>query len=503
MKTLKEILIAEATEHDFKIMLEEKNPTSWLKSVSAFANGFGGSLYFGVSDDGVAIGLSDAQYTADKISEFIVARIEPSLLYTLEPMLVENAEILRLFIKSGTSTPYYVKSGDNRTAYYRSGNESVKATDRILTELILKGSHRTFDVMDSEYKYADHSFTLLNSAYKRHTGDTLSLPDDLISFGLLKSDGVLTRAGALFADYCPVYNSRLFCTRWSGLTMGAGLIDAIDDAEFSANVLMLVQNGVDFMGKHNRVMWNVEGMTRDNYPDYPKEALREALTNAIIHRSYVLPGTEVHIAIYDDRIEITSPGGMYDNKPIQELDLKSVASTRRNPILADVFQRIDYAERRGTGLKKILQGYEGKELQPKFYSDETTFRTTLYNLNYGTDLEKYANGVVNGRNGTNVPENVSIDDPIDDPMNVPDNVPESDPENVPDNKRFLRHRKLLDLLKKDGAITRERLSAELRVSAKTIQRDLGTLKKQERIERIGSDTSGYWKVIDKVGGTHE
>ena len=112
MKTLKEMLIAEATEHDFKLMLEEKNPISWLKSVSAFANGFGGSLYFGVSDDGVPIGLSDAKHTADRISELIVARIEPSLLYTLEPMLIEGVEILRLVIKSGTNTPYKGKNAN-------------------------------------------------------------------------------------------------------------------------------------------------------------------------------------------------------------------------------------------------------------------------------------------------------------------------------------------------------------------------------------------------------
>ena len=516
MKTLKEILIAEATEHDFKMMLEEKNPTSWLKSVSAFANGFGGSLYFGVSDDGTAVGLSDAQYTADKISEFILARIEPSLLYSLEPMLIENAEILRLVVESGKNKPYYVKSGDNRTAYYRSGNESVKAADRILSELILEGSNRTFDVLNSNHILTDHSFTLLNSAIVKNNGKRLSIPEDLISFGLLGDENRLTNAGALFADYCPVYNSRIFCTRWSGLSKGAGLIDALDDIEFSANVLMLEQNGTDFMKKHNRVMWNVAGMKRDNYPDYPQDALREALINALIHRDYITMGSEIHISIYDDRIEITSPGGMYGNKPIQDLDLSSVPSKRRNPVIADVFQRVDYAERRGTGLGKILNGYRNSERKPKFYSDESMFRTTLYNLNYGTERDKYANGIING---TNVPMDDSMDVPdngtngtnlgtsgtsgTDVQDNVQDNVLENVQDNVLENKRFVRHRKLLDLLKNDGAITHEKLSAELRVSVKTIQRDLGTLKKQECIERIGSDTSGYWKVIEKVGGTDE
>ena len=204
MKTLKEILIAEATEHDFKLNLEEDKPRSWLKTVSAFANGFGGSLYFGVDDNGIAVGLADAKKTADKISELIVARIEPSLLYSLEPMLIEGKEILRLIINRGTNTPCYYKSGDNRIAYYRSGNESLKATDRILTELILKGSHRTFDALDSEYPYSDHSFTMLNSTYKKNTKKTLNLPADLISFGLLGKENHLTYAGALFADYCPV-----------------------------------------------------------------------------------------------------------------------------------------------------------------------------------------------------------------------------------------------------------------------------------------------------------
>ncbi len=277
MKTLDDILIAEATEYEFKRSLEVERPKSWLKTVSAFANGFGGSIYFGVEDNGAIAGLPDAKKDADKISELIVARIEPALLYKLEPLSVESKDILRLSVKSGGSTPYYYKSGDNRTVYYRSGNETIKASERIITELILKGTHRTFDALDSDYLYADHSFTLLNSAYKKHTGRTLALPSDLISFGLLGKENHLTYAGALLADYCPVYNSRVFCTRWSGLTMRSGLIDALDDAEFSANIITLVKNGVDFMSKHNHVMWDVKDMVRAEYPDYPQEALREAL----------------------------------------------------------------------------------------------------------------------------------------------------------------------------------------------------------------------------------
>jgi predicted HTH transcriptional regulator len=342
---------------------------------------------------------------------------------------------------------------------------------------------------------------MLNSAHIKNAGSPLSLPEDLISFGLMKNDDILTRAGALFADYCPVYNSRVFCTRWSGLSMGAGIIDALDDAEFSGNILTLVKNGIDFMLKHNRVMWNKPGLIRIEMPDYPTEALTEALTNAIIHRSYILPGTEVHIDIYDNRIEITSPGGMYDSKPIQELDLNSVVSKRRNPILADVFQRIDYAERRGTGLKKILGGYEGKERQPKFYSDDTTFRTTLYNLNYGTELEKYANGIVNGRNGACVDNNVSD--------NVHDNGTVSGTTNgivngtVNGTDGTANENSILMALKDAPRATYDELVKKLGISRRTIARTIKSLNERGIVKRIGSDKTGYWRVIDKDGDSRE
>jgi predicted HTH transcriptional regulator len=470
LKTLDEILIAEATEYDFKVSLEEIKPVSWLKSVSAFANGFGGSLYFGVDNNGTVIGLADAKKTADRISELIFARIEPALTYVLEPLLIDGKEILRLVVKSGINTPYYYKSGDNRTAYYRSGSESVKVTERIHTELILKGTHRTFDALESDYLYPDHSFTMLNSAYKKSTGKSLILPDDLISFGLLSKDNRLTYAGALFADYCPVYNSRIFCTRWSGLSMGTGLIDALDDAEYSANALTLIQNGIDFMRKHNRIMWGVIDLLRVEYPDYPQEAIREALINAVIHRDYSVKGSEVHLDIFDDRMEITSPGGMYDSKPIQELDLNSVPSTRRNPAIADLFQRIDYAERRGTGLKKILNGYENSDRNPVFFSTESWFKATLYNLNYGVESRNEDDSGGNGGSGGSGGSG-----------------------GLNGGNRIL----LINALRDEPTIKIADLSEKTGVPQRTVERALAQLKKEGVIKRLGSNRAGRWEVVDE------
>jgi ATP-dependent DNA helicase RecG len=111
-----------------------------------------------------------------------------------------------------------------------------------------------------------------------------------------------------------------------------------------------------------------------------------------MHRDYDVIGSEVHVDMFDDRLEIYSPGGMVDGTLIQERELDAVPSTRRNPIIAEIFHRLDYIERRGSGLKKIrmetsyLHGYTD-EFAPQFLSTPTAFHVIFKNMNYGTDTE--------------------------------------------------------------------------------------------------------------------
>ncbi len=114
------------------------------------------------------------------------------------------------------------------------------------------------------------------------------------------------------------------------------------------------------------------GLYRIEYIDYPENAVREALVNALVHRDYNIIGSEIHIDIYDDRLEIVSPGGMFDGKNIQEVDINKIASIRRNPILADIFSRLDYMERRGSGLKRTKDSFINKN-NVEFYSNESSF----------------------------------------------------------------------------------------------------------------------------------
>lgn len=111
--------------------------------------------------------------------------------------------------------------------------------------------------------------------------------------------------------------------------------------------------------------------------------------NALIHRDYLVMGSEVHIDMYDDRLEIYSPGGMYRGKPIQKCGLDEIDSVRRNPVIADLFHRMKFMKRHGNGIKKILDetaklpGYTD-ELKPTFHSTHSSFFVTLKNVNYSS-----------------------------------------------------------------------------------------------------------------------
>lgn len=252
----------------------------------------------------------------------------------------------------------------------------------------MKGKNQSFDALTSDVKKEEYSFTLLEATYYERTLLKME-PKDYFSFCLADKKGYLTNAGRLFADQYIVYNSRVFCTRWNGLEKGSVFDDALDDKEFEGNLIYLLRSASDFIKNNSKVRFYKDVEYRVDKPDYAERAVTEALVNALIHRDYIVLGSEVHINMYDDRLEISSPGGMFDGKAVQEHTIADIGSMRRNPVIADLFHRMKFMERRGSGLKKIisetekLPGYN-ESLKPIFYSDGSSFRVILKNVNYGT-----------------------------------------------------------------------------------------------------------------------
>lgn len=148
----------------------------------------------------------------------------------------------------------------------------------------------------------------LKRLYKRQTRNILN-EIDLESFGLLTDDGHLTNTGALLADDSPIRLSRVFCTRWNDLTKDGGLFDAQDDMEISGSLADLFIQTMDFVKRNNRMRWKKLDMFRVNIPDYSERVVQECIVNTLIHREYLEIGSEVHVDIFDDRMEIFSPGG--------------------------------------------------------------------------------------------------------------------------------------------------------------------------------------------------
>ena len=447
-------LIAECTAYDFKVMLEEKKPKSWLKSVSAFANGLGGSLFFGIDNDGHVKGLDDLQHVCETISSKIRDYMDPLPEVEMIPHDIDGLHILQLKVNAGHYTPYYYIGDGQRITFVRVGDKSIPATAEQMVRLVLKGSNKTFDSLHSDYKAENHSFTILANTFKDRTKQEWD-KKFLLSFGLVNSSGNLTNAGALFADDCPLWQSRLYCTLWDGNEKG----DAINDAEFTGNILMLLREAMNFVKSNTKKGWEKLPDGRKNKPEYAERAVLEAMVNHFIHRDYTVIGGEVHLDIYDNRLTVTSPGGMYNGMLIQELDIADVSSERRNPILANVMAQLDYMEKRGSGLTRIcnetkaLYGYRD-ELKPVFKSTPTQFQTTIFASS--------------------------------DSSNVGD---------VSETKLTERQQKILNLIKKSPTITGKQMSETLSVSQRTIERDISSLRKIGILKREGKDNDGTWVVV--------
>ena len=370
----------------------------------------------------------------------------------------------------GEETPYYYVGEGNYTAYVRIGNESVMATATDLKRLVLRGKNRTYDSLVTDYSFDDYSFSKLKAAYYKKTKKSMEMKD-FESFGIVDKNGMLTNAGALLADESPIYCSRLFCTRWNGIDKASGVIDALDDEEYTGSLILLLEEGMNFARRNSKKMWKKESDRRVEYPEYPERSIFEGLVNGLVHRDYLDMGSEVHIDIFDDHLEIYSPGGMYDGTLIQDRDIDNVPSKRRNPVVADIFSRLDYMERRGSGFKKIMQAYEvepnyTEDKKPVFYSNATEFRVILKNLNFTDEVLNEKNEV------------------LDEVLNE-----------VLDSGRTEMEIKVIKAILFSPRIKQKELAEQVGTSVSTIQRTIKKLVKEGKIVRVNGKRDGYWKVL--------
>ena len=483
-------LIGEATAYDKKQMLEVRRPKSWLKSVSAFANGEGGILIFGISDDDQIMGLANAEGDAEKISEEIKSKLDPVPAFKLDLKEADGRKLVLLHVYPGQETPYYYIGDKQRLAFVRIGNESVVA-DRIqLKSLVLKGAGRTYDSLPSNYRFEDMAFSKLRSVHYKRLQRSFE-DSEFVSWGIVDENGNLTNAGALLADESPIRQSRIFCTRWNGLDMTSGLGEAIDDVELEGCVIGQLQDAVSFVRNNSRKKWWKENDYREELPDYPERAVTEAIANAIIHRDYLQMGSEIHIDMYNDRLEIYSPGGMMDGRLIQQLNPLTVPSKRRNPLLADFFSRLGLMERRGSGMKKIIDSYKRFERlpyyhAPEFQSNASEFHVKLWNLNYGSEVigEITTGGIPLTQEFVKGDGREFVKEFVKGPSKFA--------------KEFVKaSRQIYKLISQNPQINAVQMAESMGLSARQVQKYLKRLQESGKIARVGGRKMGEWKIIDE------
>ena len=208
-------------------------------------------------------------------------------------------------------------------------------------------------------------------------------------------------------------------------------------------------------------------------PDYMERGYFEALVNGLIHRDYLELGSEVHVDMFDDRMEIYSPGGMVDGTLIQNLNLEQVPSKRRNPVLADVFARLDYMERNGSGIEKIIDSCElavnyTDKKAPIFYSDRSQFRVTLPNLNYVMHEKQDTNDFQSSASKASKPTKNALEKALEN--------------------------QVMELMEEKLSVTQLEIAQHLELSRTKVQSVIRELLKSGKVERIGGKRYGKWNV---------
>lgn len=387
MNDIEKLITDEKYNLELKEQVNFEEPKKYLKAVSSFANGYDiGYIIFGVEDGTKKIvGVRDIKKSYEELVNRIKTRIDPSIIPTIDIANIQGKDVIVVKVIPGQHTPYYYVNKGTRTAYIRKGDQDCEANSTELNEMILRGKNIGWDEQISDYDYKDFTFESLKKYFKNIKGYDID-KESLISFNLLK-DEKLTNAALLLSDQNPVVGSFVACTRWNGLEK----ISAKDDIEYYGSILEQIDNSMEFIKKHMSNGWVKEGgkLARREIPEYDLDALREALINAEAHRQYLMRGTNIELGFYNDRIEIVSCGGLESRRKLEEF-LKKPTSTRRNQLVCDIFSRLDFMERRGSGIAKMLQAYKEDEKKPKIEVFEDIFCVTFYSRLYsGATSEKH------------------------------------------------------------------------------------------------------------------
>ena len=348
------------------------------KEVVAFANTCDGTIYIGVNDNGEVIGVENSDDVMERASASIRNAIRPdlSMYVSLKVEKIENKNVVVIKVQRGASRPYYIAEKGLKPSgvYIRQGNSSVPSSEEYIRQMIKETDGDSFEKLRSLNQ--DLTFDFTNMIFEKSGVSFGEIQKKTL--GIIGEDGLYTNLGLLLSDQClHTLKIAVFEGKEKGIFK--------DRKEFKGSLLKQITEAFEYIDLLNKTKATFDGLIRKDERDYPIEAIREALLNAIVHREYSF-GASTLINIYEDRIEFISLGGVVSGLSLEAIMLG--VSQSRNEKLANVFYRLRLIEAYGTGIQKILLSYKFYKKEPIFKTEIGAFLVILPNIHFTSEEKK-------------------------------------------------------------------------------------------------------------------
>ena len=485
-----ELLSGESLNIEYKEDIPAK-AERWMKTVVAFANGNGGRIVFGIEDQTCrVIGFKneDIPMKIDAITNAIWGGCEPKIPAEVYPCDIEGKTVIIADIPRGTMLPYCLKgSGIWNGTYLRFAGTTRLAPEYMIKEMTLESMNQSWDRRKTERVLTEPEIEALCERLYQHAIDSVSPMEQdnikrigrsqLISCGLIIEEGGkdIASNGYQLLDGAGSYEDAVIqCARFRGTTRSV----FIDRKEYSGPIDEQVESALQFVLNYLSLGSRIVGAGRHDFYELPYNSVREMIANAVCHRSYLAP-EKIQVALYDDRLEVTSPGMLSRDLTIEKM--KNGRSKLRNKGIAAVFSYLHLIEGWGSGIPKILE--EAKEYglpAPELIDMDGAFRINLFRRPF--EFDRF--GVI---------------DPRDNAIREAEAQYEYRPaREKTDRSEETRSPevKLLAMIRRDPEITQEELARALKVSTRTIKRLMHSLQERDLLVRMGTARKGTWIVKD-------
>lgn len=342
------------------------------KTIIAFANSDGGMLYIGVNDDGTICGVDDTDGTMLRLMNAVRDAVRPDVTMFVDCRIdvIDGKSIICVSVQRGTARPYYLQGKGIRPegVYVRQGASTVPATDTAILQMIKETSGDSYEAARSlnqklTFEKTSEFFNKRKVSFGKSQMRTLHL---------IGEDNMYTNLAFLLSDQC---------THMIKMAVYEGSKKFVfkDRRELSGSLLEQLEEAYAYIDQYNRTRAEFDGLDRVDMRDYPTEAVREALLNAVAHRDYSFSGPTL-ISIFDDRMEFVTIGGLVRGITLE--DVKLGVSVLRNQYLANIFYRLHLIEAYGTGILKINESYDDCDIKPLVEATNNAFKITLPNKNF-------------------------------------------------------------------------------------------------------------------------